>query len=61
MYSHTDFVTSMYEYHLTKFQLACTTTPGAYPWRPNTQAEADAVRNKYGIGKLRMLLYFLLK
>ncbi|VDI65662.1 Hypothetical predicted protein [Mytilus galloprovincialis] len=29
--------------------LACTMTPGAYLWRPNTQQEADAVRNKYGL------------
>ncbi|CAG2249717.1 unnamed protein product [Mytilus edulis] len=29
--------------------LACTTTPGAYLWRPNTQQEAAAVRNKYGL------------
>ncbi|XP_071127681.1 uncharacterized protein [Mytilus edulis] len=29
--------------------LACTMTPGAYLWRPNTAAEADAVRNKYSI------------
>ncbi|CAG2242313.1 unnamed protein product [Mytilus edulis] len=25
----------------------CTMTPGAYLWRPNTEQEADAVRNKY--------------
>ncbi|CAG2202787.1 unnamed protein product [Mytilus edulis] len=29
--------------------LACTMTPGAYLWRPNTQQEAAAVRNKYSI------------
>ncbi|XP_071127322.1 tetranectin-like isoform X2 [Mytilus edulis] len=29
--------------------LDCTMTPGAYLWRPNTEAEADAVRNKYSI------------
>ncbi|XP_071128217.1 uncharacterized protein [Mytilus edulis] len=29
--------------------LACTMTPGAYLWRPNTEAEANAVRNKYSI------------
>ncbi|XP_076071950.1 uncharacterized protein LOC143043607 [Mytilus galloprovincialis] len=27
--------------------LVCTMTPGAYLWRPNTEAEAAAVRNKY--------------
>ncbi|CAG2216796.1 unnamed protein product [Mytilus edulis] len=27
----------------------CTSTPGAYLWRPNTEQEADAVRNKYTI------------
>ncbi|XP_076071845.1 uncharacterized protein LOC143043417 [Mytilus galloprovincialis] len=30
----------------------CTLTPGAYLWRPNTRAEADAVKNKFTIGKL---------
>ncbi|VDI46844.1 Hypothetical predicted protein [Mytilus galloprovincialis] len=28
----------------------CTLTPGAYLWRPNTRAEADAVKNKFTIG-----------
>ncbi|CAG2245208.1 unnamed protein product [Mytilus edulis] len=27
----------------------CTSTPGAYLWRPNTEQEAAAVRNKYTI------------
>ncbi|XP_071126650.1 uncharacterized protein [Mytilus edulis] len=27
----------------------CTSTPGAYLWRPNTRAEADAVKNKFTI------------
>ncbi|XP_071177754.1 uncharacterized protein [Mytilus edulis] len=27
----------------------CTRTPGAYLWRPNTEQEAAAVRNKYSI------------
>ncbi|XP_071127319.1 uncharacterized protein [Mytilus edulis] len=27
----------------------CTRTPGAYLWRPNTEQEAAAVRNKYNI------------
>ncbi|VDI73640.1 Hypothetical predicted protein, partial [Mytilus galloprovincialis] len=29
---------------------ACALTPGAYLWRPNIRAEADAVKNKFGIG-----------
>ncbi|XP_071124228.1 uncharacterized protein [Mytilus edulis] len=33
----------------------CTMTPGAYLWRPNTEQEADAVRNKYTLRKLRIL------
>ncbi|CAG2203281.1 unnamed protein product [Mytilus edulis] len=27
----------------------CTSTSGAYLWRPNTEQEADAIRNKYAI------------
>ncbi|XP_063415776.1 lectin BRA-3-like [Mytilus trossulus] len=28
----------------------CTLTPGAYLWRPNTRAEADAVKTTFAIG-----------
>ncbi|XP_076072015.1 uncharacterized protein LOC143043720 [Mytilus galloprovincialis] len=28
---------------------ACTATPGAYLWRPNSRAEADAVKNTFDI------------
>ncbi|CAC5422848.1 unnamed protein product [Mytilus coruscus] len=36
-------------------QKACTSTPGAYLWRPNTLAEANAVRNTFGFTKAEQI------
>lgn len=42
----------IYISYFSNFKKACTDTPGAYLWRPNSRAKSDAVRNKFNIGTL---------